>query len=866
MPHRHHHTRDGATTRRTQRPSAIVTNSTRMKRDIGAQWKSLSNEERQKYKYLAEAAKEELVKQKELFSKELKKVKRKLQNRISLRSIVRIVKKLNAEQRNAVHAIGLGGILQLRCKFMNHELCNWLVGKFDPICRSLTVHGRTFVLTEAHVEECLGINAQSTVIDLEGNTDVAEMANQNWAKLTLQFLCKGVQDQRDKDHVQSSGCLFLLVVFYLERVSPTLKPSIRKFPSLVVWGDVEIKKVLHQFDKIGGYDREGVVVHFTQVGEPSGNMSGVSQISTADVQTMTSTFVNVAGFLLRQNMIMAKLLGYQSSPPIVFETPDLAMNESNGLSTNPSLHRDIGFEMPSRSQLEGEMAQQIDVEPVHPSARSSPQGFTSLAGLSRGRKRKLQNGNPVLSIRGYDNVEVHYEPPRLRQLDQLKKSHFHRSPFTEDVPWTVSSKKALHFLGVHPLNPQTLPYTEEMADDARKPTYEPLTDLEKLFTEFIFDIRDPSNGYDCGLFVIKFMQGFNYPSGVRRMDDTERPRLLMELCGDENNQDALEVMTKFEAWKAERGQCMPNTDRMSYVELRDVINETEYSNLVRVFYQVTASNGEIRLILIDGDVGLAEMFDLYGQGAEIDIYLDDLLWKDGSDSYSQRERGIQNISALSTTGQRSDSEINNYKDKPYEELKQGKYKIKNRDGSLRCPFCPGKKKQQFKYRDLVQHASRVGSGAVWRKPKLEAQHLALAVYLTSDLAHEAKGDQMSCSSTNHRGDDGDNPFGLVYDPTTPNCDCGMWANLRIAGLNSKHPGSLNFSCSKRKERCSFFRWCLPISGNVEVSTIDGTHVAVLDTKVQMLEEHARVMRTINRGLVWCLLAAIVVIFLNIMID
>ncbi|KAI8543621.1 hypothetical protein RHMOL_Rhmol08G0232500 [Rhododendron molle] len=57
----------------------------------------------------------------------------------------------------------------------------------------------------------------------------------------------------------------------------------------------------------------------------------------------------------------------------------------------------------------------------------------------------------------------------------------------------------------------------------------------------------------------------------------------------------------------------------------------------------------------------------------------------------------------------SDSEINEYKDKPYEELKQGKYRVKNRDGSLRCPFCQGKKKQQWQYRDLLQHASGVGS-------------------------------------------------------------------------------------------------------------------------------------------------------------
>ncbi|KAI8566848.1 hypothetical protein RHMOL_Rhmol02G0074000 [Rhododendron molle] len=160
----------------------------------------------------------------------------------------------------------------------------------------------------------------------------------------------------------------------------------------------------------------------------------------------------------------------------------------------------------------------------------------------------------------------------------------------------------------------------------------------------------------------------------------------------------------------------------------------------------------------------------------------------------------------------SESEIHEYKDKPYEELKQGKYVVKNRDGSLRCPFCPGKKKQQWQYRDLLQHASGVGSGAAWRKPKLKAQHLALTMYLTSDLAHEAEGGQMSSSSTNYRGDDREKPQGPLYDPTTPNCFCGMWATLRIAGPNSKHKGSLYYSCLKTgMERCKYFKWCLPIS-------------------------------------------------------
>ncbi|KAI8537879.1 hypothetical protein RHMOL_Rhmol09G0058500 [Rhododendron molle] len=353
----------------------IITNQT--KRDIGDQWKSLSNEERQKYKDVAEVAKAELAKQQDLFRAESKEVKRKLQNRISLKSIVGIVNKLSADQRSAVEAIGLGGILQLRCTFLNHALCKWLVGNFDPVSRSLTVHGRSYVVTKSHVEECLGINGQGNVIELESHTkidsclevlknvgftkgvvqlkdlrqylektseaddvfktifalyilgcflcpntkagvtrsfmkavsDVREMGKQNWAKLTLQFLCKGIQYQRDNHHVPPSGCLFLLVVFYLERVSPSVKPSIRKLPSLVVWGDDEIRSVLHQFDKIGGYDSEGVVVHFTEVGDASGKEGGLSQISTADVQTMTSTFVTVAALLLRQNMFMSNLLG-----------------------------------------------------------------------------------------------------------------------------------------------------------------------------------------------------------------------------------------------------------------------------------------------------------------------------------------------------------------------------------------------------------------------------------------------------------------------------------------------------------------------------------------------------------------------------
>ncbi|XWS16531.1 hypothetical protein CRYUN_Cryun34aG0096600 [Craigia yunnanensis] len=93
----------------------------------------------------------------------------------------------------------------------------------------------------------------------------------------------------------------------------------------------------------------------------------------------------------------------------------------------------------------------------------------------------------------------------------------------------------------------------------------------------------------------------------------------------------------------------------------------------------------------------------------------------------------------SSSGEESDlseSEINEYKEKPYEQLRSGKYKVKALNGSLRCPFCAGKKKQDYEYKDLLQHASGVGKGSANRSAIQKANHLALAKYLEIDLAGE----------------------------------------------------------------------------------------------------------------------------------
>lgn len=75
--------------------------------------------------------------------------------------------------------------------------------------------------------------------------------------------------------------------------------------------------------------------------------------------------------------------------------------------------------------------------------------------------------------------------------------------------------------------------------------------------------------------------------------------------------------------------------------------------------------------------------------------------------------------------------------KPYEALRNGSHKVRNINGTLRCPFCAGKKKQEYGYKDLLQHASGVAKGAAHRRAKQKANHLALAKYLEVDLSNVA---------------------------------------------------------------------------------------------------------------------------------
>ena len=69
------------------------------------------------------------------------------------------------------------------------------------------------------------------------------------------------------------------------------------------------------------------------------------------------------------------------------------------------------------------------------------------------------------------------------------------------------------------------------------------------------------------------------------------------------------------------------------------------------------------------------------------------------------------------------------------DLKSGKLVARLASDRFRCPFCPGKKKQDYRYNELLQHA--VGVGASNRAAKVKANHQALAKLLKEDHADAA---------------------------------------------------------------------------------------------------------------------------------
>lgn len=84
----------------------------------------------------------------------------------------------------------------------------------------------------------------------------------------------------------------------------------------------------------------------------------------------------------------------------------------------------------------------------------------------------------------------------------------------------------------------------------------------------------------------------------------------------------------------------------------------------------------------------------------------------------------------------SESKAEEFEEQAIQDIKQGKLKVLNSDGTFRCPFSLNKKKQSYKFSEILQHAEGVQKG----KQSMEAagKHQALLRHLKQDHKERAQ--------------------------------------------------------------------------------------------------------------------------------
>ncbi|MED6167609.1 hypothetical protein PIB30_004420 [Stylosanthes scabra] len=90
-------------------------------------------------------------------------------------------------------------------------------------------------------------------------------------------------------------------------------------------------------------------------------------------------------------------------------------------------------------------------------------------------------------------------------------------------------------------------------------------------------------------------------------------------------------------------------------------------------------------------------------------------------------------------------------ERSYEQLKMGNHNVKISDETFTCPYCPKKRKRDYAYRELLEHASGVGQSSSQKRNATEkADHLALLKYLKKDLMYVDGPSRVGQSSSQKR--------------------------------------------------------------------------------------------------------------------
>lgn len=91
------------------------------------------------------------------------------------------------------------------------------------------------------------------------------------------------------------------------------------------------------------------------------------------------------------------------------------------------------------------------------------------------------------------------------------------------------------------------------------------------------------------------------------------------------------------------------------------------------------------------------------------------------------DSGSEDDSYSNSDGEETEAE----EQKVADAIREGKLVVKNSDGTYKCPLSPGRKKQSYKYRELLAHATQIGNGK--KGPEKVGGHRALSKFLLAEL-------------------------------------------------------------------------------------------------------------------------------------
>lgn len=268
-------------------------------------WEKLSEAEKaqlmNKYKEDLQIYKESIEKLGK--STSFDRAKREITIRSSPCQLLKLVSKLDDIKKEAIREIGFGGLLEIQCHSMPSCLLTWLIQHFNPSqCHIQLDGGQILQVTARDVEITLGIPGNGPIpkededaseeevdiiprrykwidlleelISMESGEEfkkkfvifvcgcllapskraehttklwrclhsVEEIRNMNWAEYVRIKLCSQLQDFQLKRRKYVGGCIFFLMVFYLDRVSILNHHVPRTMPRVKAWTDSVIQE------------------------------------------------------------------------------------------------------------------------------------------------------------------------------------------------------------------------------------------------------------------------------------------------------------------------------------------------------------------------------------------------------------------------------------------------------------------------------------------------------------------------------------------------------------------------------------------------------------------------------------------------